>query len=159
VRLAVLVRCAVASDVGAVAALEAACFTHPWTPSQVREEIERADPGRVLVLEAPRGAGGPAILAYCSYRLVLDEMHIMNVAVAPDHRRQGLGRWLLGFAIRKAARAGARTALLELRAGNVAARALYESIGFRRLSLRREYYKEPVEDALVLGREGLRVES
>ena len=149
----VLLRRAHASDVPALAALEAACFTHPWTEAQVAEEVAVAAPGGVLVLEGPRRPGG--LCAYCAFRVVLDEMQVMNVAVAPGQRRRGLARRLLGFALRRAARAGARRALLELREGNRGALALYESLGFRRLSLRREYYREPVEDALVLVREGL----
>jgi ribosomal-protein-alanine N-acetyltransferase len=78
---------------------------------------------------------------------------VMNVAVDPGYRRQGLARRLLVFAMARAARAGARRALLELRAGNREALALYESLGFRSLGVRRAYYGEPTEDALVLTRE------
>jgi ribosomal-protein-alanine N-acetyltransferase len=157
----VLLRRAAGSDVAALAALEAACFTHPWTESQLREEVEGGHDGAVLVLVGPlgSGAGREEIRAYCSYRLARDEMQVMNVAVAPGLRRRGLGRFLLDFAIRRAARAGARTAFLEVRAGNLEARALYESLGFRQLGRRREYYREPVEDALVLRRDGLGRES
>jgi [ribosomal protein S18]-alanine N-acetyltransferase len=143
-------RRAVLADVPALAALEAACFTHPWTPAQVREEVARLPPDMVLLLEGP---GSPGIRAYCSFRLVVDEMQVMNVAVDPGCRRQGLARRLLVFAMARAARAGARCALLELRAGNREALALYESLGFRSLGVRREYYLEPTEDALVLARE------
>jgi ribosomal-protein-alanine N-acetyltransferase len=137
-------------------ALEAACFTHPWTEAQIAEEVAVAPPGGVLVLEGPsRPDGTGGICAYCAFRLVLDEMHVMNLAVAPGERRRGLARRLLGFALRRAARAGARRALLELRAGNQPGLALYESLGFRRLSVRRGYYSQPVEDALVLVREGI----
>jgi ribosomal-protein-alanine N-acetyltransferase len=80
-------------------------------------------------------------------------MHVMNVAVFPGCRRQGLARRLLVFAMARAARAGARRALLELRAGNREALKLYESLGFRSLGVRRAYYAEPTEDALVLARE------
>ena len=148
-------RRAVLDDVPALAALEAACFTHPWTPAQVREEVARDPPDMVLVVEGPGSPGGaPAgIRAYGSFRLVLDEMHVMNVAVDPGFRRHGLARRLLAFAMARAARAGARRALLELRAGNREALALYESLGFERLGLRRGYYGEPTEDALVLARE------
>jgi ribosomal-protein-alanine N-acetyltransferase len=85
----------------------------------------------------------------------VDEMHILNVAVAPGWRRRGIGRWLLRFAMGKAARAGARRALLEVRAGNAEARALYADMGFARLGIRRDYYREPLEDAVVLAREPL----
>jgi ribosomal-protein-alanine N-acetyltransferase len=153
----VFLRRAVPDDVPALARLEAECFTHPWTATQLAEEVAAGSPGTVLVLEGrpePGGSAGP-IRAYCSFRLVQDEMQVMNVAVARGCRRRGLARWLIGFALGRGARAGARRAFLEVRAGNRAALALYESLGFRRLGVRRDYYREPVEDALVLGREGL----
>ncbi len=152
----VLLRRGHPADLAALAALEAACFTHPWTKAQIAEEMTASPPGGVFVLEGPpRPEETSGICAYCAFRLVLDEMHVMNVAVAPKARRRGLGRGLLRFAIRRAAGAGARRAFLELRAGNWEAFALYESLGFRPLSRRREYYRQPVEDALVLVLEGL----
>lgn len=158
--MSMLLRRAQASDVPAIARLEAACFTHPWNEAQVAEEIAGAGPGgpgMVLVLEGPAGGRDPraGIRAYGSFRLVLDEMHVMNVAVAPGQRRRGLARWLLAFAMRKAARAGARRALLEVRAGNAEALALYESLGFHRVGVRRGYYRDPLEDALLLSRDDL----
>jgi [ribosomal protein S18]-alanine N-acetyltransferase len=152
----VFLRQALPADVPVLAALEVACFTHPWTAGQIEDEVAGAGPGGVLVLEGRRGPdGGGRILAYGAFRLVLDELHVMTLAVAPGERRRGLARWLLGFALGRAARAGARRALLELRVGNREALSLYESLGFRRIGLRLEYYREPVEDALVLCREGL----
>jgi ribosomal-protein-alanine N-acetyltransferase len=155
VRPRVVLRRAVAADLPALAAIEQACSSSPWTEAQIAEEMGAA-PGGVLVIEAapgPEGSSGPC--AYCAFRVVLDEAHVMNLAVAPHARRRGLGRRLLSCALRVAARAGARVALLELRAGNEGALALYESFGFRRVSRRREYYRQPVEDALVLVLEGL----
>lgn len=141
-------------DVPALAALEADCFPHPWTLVQFEEEVSYGPPGAVLVLRTP-APGGPSrgIRAYCVYRLTLDEMEILDVAVRQGWRREGLGRWLLRFALAKAARTGARRAFLEVRASNSPALALYEALGFARLSVRRGYYNEPCEDALVLGRE------
>ena len=155
--MSVLLRRARAADVPALARLEAACFTHPWTEAQIADEVGGAAPGLVLVLEGPaEGKGsGSAIRGYGSFRYVLDEMHVMNVAVAPAFRRLGLARWLLSFAVAKARRAGARRALLEVRAGNREAEALYRSLGFRTIGVRRGYYRDPEEDALVLSREDL----
>ena len=155
----VYLRHASPADLAALAVLESACFTHPWTEAQIAEEMTVASPGGVFVLEGPPGTAAAGICAYCAFRLVLDEMHVMNVAVAPKARRRGLARRLLHFALRRAARAGARTGFLELRAGNREALGLYESLGFRPLSRRRAYYRQPVEDALVLVLEGLAAET
>jgi ribosomal-protein-alanine N-acetyltransferase len=87
--------------------------------------------------------------------MIVDEMHIMNVAVAPQARRQGLARWLLVFSMRKAAREGACRAYLEVRKSNREAQALYGGLGFRQAGSRRDYYREPTEDAVLLAREGL----
>lgn len=146
-----------AQDVPALAALEAACFSHPWTAAQLSAEIASGPQGEVLVLRGPgkRSGGRPRLGAYCAYRVVVDEMHVMNMAVASACRRQGLGRFLLRLSMRRAARAGARVALLDVRKGNRAALALYESLGFARIGVRRGYYRDPVEDAFVLRLEGL----
>jgi len=140
-------------DVDALAALETSCHSHPWTTSQIRQEVAYGPPGAVLVLRGCRPRG--AIRAFCVYRVVVDEVHVLDVAVAPDVRRQGLARWLLGLSLRMATRAGARRALLEVRESNDAARSLYESLGFRQVGRRRDYYAQPREDAVVLGLEPL----
>ena len=151
----VFLRRANACDVAALAALEAACFTHPWTIAQVADEVAGVEGGLVLVLEGRRHAGDPlgGIRAYASFRQVVDELHVMNVAVAPGHRRQGLARFLLRFALGRAGRAGAARALLEVRAGNREALALYAALGFAPCGRRRDYYRDPVEDAVVLSLE------
>ena len=146
----VFLRRAEPEDAAAVAALESASSLHPWSQAQLRAELERPAPDAVLVLE---GRGG--IVAYLAFRLVVDEMHVMNLAVRPEARRRGLGRFLLSRALARGARAGARRALLEVRAGNAAARTLYTQCGFVPLGLRKQYYALPPDDALVLVREGL----
>jgi ribosomal-protein-alanine N-acetyltransferase len=141
-------------DVEALATLETACHSHPWTSEQIRREVAYGPPGAVLILRG-RGPGG-GIRAFCAYRVVADEMHILDVAVAPQVRRRGLARWLLRVSMRMAGRHGARRALLEVREGNAEARALYKSLGFESLGRRRAYYTQPREDALLLGLEPLR---
>src|SRR3990172_12724152 len=144
-------------DVSALAAVEAACFSHPWPRQHFAQEVAYGAPGAVLVLRSPAAREGAAkgVHAYCVYRVVVDEMLILDVAVTPDWRRRGLAAWLLRFALAKAARAGARRALLEVRRGNAPALALYQKLGFRPGGVRRDYYRQPREDALVLCREGL----
>jgi ribosomal-protein-alanine N-acetyltransferase len=142
----------VPDDVPALAALEQACFSRPWNAGQIRSEVEGAPGGSALVIEGARGTG---IRGWCAVRRVLDELQVMTLAVRPADRRRGLGRWLVRFVLQQAARQGATRAVLEVRAGNRAAIALYESLGFRQIGVRRDYYREPREDALVLAREGL----
>lgn len=144
----VLLRRAGPADAGALAELEQAASQHPWSEALVRAELERAGPDAVLVLEGSQG-----LLGYGAYRIVLDELHVMNVAVRREARRQGLGRLLLEAMLRCGRRAGVRRALLEVRAGNQAARSLYSQCGFAVLAERRGYYAEPPDDALVLVRE------
>ena len=137
------------SDTQVLSELERAASLHPWSEAQMRDELERSAPDGVLVLESRGG-----ILAYGAFRMVVDELHVMNLAVRPELRRRGLARFLLGIALARAARAGATRALLEVRAGNTAARALYTQCGFVPLGRREQYYADPPEDALVLVREG-----
>lgn len=90
------------------------------------------------------------LAGYIVARMGADELHINNVAVREDYRRRGIGRRLLDSIIEEAKRAGAKAAYLELRAGNKAALALYEECGFRVTARRKQYYSDPVEDALVM---------
>lgn len=138
------------ADAAALAGLEQEASLHPWSVEQLEAELVRPAPDEVLVLEAPSG-----FVAYCATRVVLDELHVMNLAVRPPARRRGLARFLLASALRRGGRAGARRALLEVRAGNDAAHALYAQSGFVLLARRPRYYSQPLEDALVLVREGL----
>jgi [ribosomal protein S18]-alanine N-acetyltransferase len=87
---------------------------------------------------------------FIAARLTSDELHINNVAVRDIYRRRGMGGALLGAVLTDGARRGARIALLEVRAGNEAAQALYARYGFRAAGRRRNYYADPLEDALVM---------
>jgi [ribosomal protein S18]-alanine N-acetyltransferase len=90
------------------------------------------------------------IAGFIAARLVAGELHINNVAVREKYRQRGLGRALLSAVLTEGARLGARTAVLEVRASNLPAQALYERCGFRTTGRRRNYYVEPKEDALVM---------
>ncbi len=134
-------------DAAALAALERSASLHPWTECQLCEELARPLPDAVLVIQGLSG-----ILAYCAVRLVVGELHVMNLAVDARARRRGLARLLLQKSLERGARAGAVRALLEVRAGNTAAQALYARAGFALLGKRKAYYVDPPEDALVLAR-------
>ncbi|MEB3321239.1 MAG: GNAT family N-acetyltransferase [Synechococcaceae cyanobacterium] len=113
-----------------------------WSREQWRTEL--ADPARP-------GVGlwrGRELAAMACGWLVLDELHVTVVAVAPERRRRGLGRRVLAALLERGRAGGARRATLEVAAGNAAARALYDACGFRVAGVRRGYYRSG-EDALI----------
>lgn len=93
-----------------------------------------------------------SISGFIAAHLIADEVHINNVAVRRPFRRRGLGDKLLAAALTEGARRGANSALLEVRLSNLAAQALYRKHGFKVAGSRRNYYSDPVEDALVMSR-------
>jgi ribosomal-protein-alanine N-acetyltransferase len=140
-----------AAAIDDVLALEEAAFTNPWTRAMYVAELE--NPGVsycFLARDATRLAVG-----FCSFWRVLDELHINNLAVLPEFRRQRVAASLLTFVLNKGIELGCRRATLEVRRSNDAARALYQRFGFSVAGVRTNYYSKPVEDALVLWREGL----
>ena len=145
--VAVFLRRALPADVAALVELERASSLHPWNEAQLAAEIARAEPDAVIVMD-----GRVGVRAWCAYRLAAGELEILNLAVDPADRRLGLGRRLLEAALRRGAAAGVGRALLEVRASNDPARSLYAKSGFVAIGLRKDYYVEPLEDALVLAR-------
>ncbi len=101
-----------------------------------------------LVSEDETGIAG-----YVLGRVVVDQAEILSIAIVPGRRRQGLGRQLLDGVLAAMMQRGAGTVWLEVRASNEAAQAMYQSAGFSAAGLRRGYYRQPPEDALVLRRE------
>ena len=102
------------------------------------------------VAGAERKRNFPLLAGYIVGRMGADELHVNNVAVRDRYRRRGLGRALLDRILQVGKRSGVPCVFLELRAGNLAALALYEECGFRVTACRSKYYSEPVEDALVM---------
>jgi [ribosomal protein S18]-alanine N-acetyltransferase len=92
----------------------------------------------------------PHVVAMFSGWVIVDELEIDNLVVAVTHQRQGIGAALLTEALRRATARGATAAVLEVRASNVAARALYESFGFTAAGVRRDYYRDPKEDGVIM---------
>jgi ribosomal-protein-alanine N-acetyltransferase len=129
-----------------IVAIERASYTHPWTEASLRSALGEAAGTRVAVLRSRREPW-----AYCVSQRAADEVQVLNLAVHPEHRRQGLGRLLLAIVLQSARRQGARTAWLEVRQSNAPALALYGSAGFEQRGVRRGYYESPREDALLLG--------
>ena len=135
-----------------VLAIEEASFSNPWTREMYLAELENQ--GVSFCYLAYDAEERP--IGFCSFWRVLDELHINNLAVDPAWRRCGIASALLTFVLEQAAAEGAIRATLEVRRSNDPARRLYERFGFAFAGVRTAYYREPVEDALVLWRNGPR---
>jgi ribosomal-protein-alanine N-acetyltransferase len=139
------------ADIDAVLAIEAASFTNPWTREMYVAELENQDVSRVYLA---RAASGQAV-GFCSCWLVVDELHINNLAVLPGVRRGGVATALLRHVFREGVGQGALRATLEVRRSNAVARLLYERVGFITAGVRPAYYTKPEEDAIILWLEAL----
>lgn len=135
------------NHVAQIAALEKLCFSDPWSENSVASELEN----ELSVWLVAEEAGN--VLGYVGSQTVLDETDMMNIAVHPDARRQGIAVDLIQELISQLHARGSRCLKLEVRVSNVPAIALYERLGFERLGLRKNYYRNPKEDALILGKE------
>lgn len=132
-------------DLDEVLAIERVSFSMPWTRGAFLYEMQQNRVARCLVVrEAAR------VIGYVCLWEIADEMHITNVAVHPDWRRQGIGRALLGSVLADARTRHLRVVVLEVRPSNREAITLYEFFGFRVVGRRRGYYYDTGEDALIM---------
>lgn len=111
------------------------------------------DPGGLILVAELETMEPPNVLGFAAYHRVIDEAELQNFAVHPEHRHQGLGRALLEEGGRRLLQAGAKRIFLEVRASNKPALDLYFSMGFAICSLRKDYYRDPQDDAFVLALE------
>jgi ribosomal-protein-alanine N-acetyltransferase len=139
------------SDLDGVLAVEAESFTNPWTREMYAWELQNRSVCHIYLV---RTADCP-VAGFCAFWLVFDEIHINNVAILPHFRGMGIGTTLLHHVLAEATRLGAKRATLEVRASNDAARRLYERLGFHVAATRRNYYTNPVEDAMILWHDDL----
>jgi ribosomal-protein-alanine N-acetyltransferase len=139
-------------DLETVLLIEQQSFSTPWSSSMFRSEVR--NPTSHLFVARPQGEPGD-IVGYIGYRVVIDEMHIVIVAVDPAWRRQGIAQQMLCQAMAHARDAACTKATLEVRVSNHAAQQLYYRQGFAPVGVRPRYYMRPPEDALILWREPL----
>ena len=135
------------SHVAQVAALEKLCFSMPWSENSVRSELINPLSLWLVAVDGERLAG------YIGSQTVLDEADMMNVAVAPEYRRQGIAQKLVERLEAALREKQVRCLTLEVRASNEPAKALYEGCGFLQVGRRPNYYRNPREDALILRKE------
>jgi len=136
-----------ADHVPQIAALEQICFSDPWPDAAVRSELENPLSLWLVALE------GETVIGYVGSQTVLGEADIMNVAVAPTHRRLGIAEKLLQTLQSRLASDGVHSLTLEVRRSNQAAISLYEKLGYGQVGCRPNYYHKPKEDALILRKE------
>jgi len=137
------------TDLEGVLDVEAESFSNPWTRDMYAWELQNRSVCHVVLVRT----ADCRVAGFCAFWLVFDEVHINNVAMRPRFRAQGIGTALLQHVLAEARRLGARRATLEVRASNERARRLYERLGFYVAGVRRNYYTDPVEDALILWRD------
>lgn len=137
-------------DLDEVLAVEAASFHNPTTREWYESELQRPDVCYVFVIRTEQAP----VAGFCAFWRVADQIHINNLAIRPELRSRGLGRFLLQGVLEAAERLGAIHATLEVRRSNTAARRLYERAGFHVAGVRASYYTHPIEDALILSRNG-----
>ena len=140
----VIIRRMTMADVDGVAAVEAATFPHPWSRDAFVSEMKNVA-ARYLVAEQDG-----AIIGYAGAWIIIDESHITNIAVLDQYRGQGIGRRLTAGLMQYLSNLGAAYATLEVRKSNAVAQNLYVSLGFIKLGVRKRYYEDNGEDALIM---------
>ena len=138
------------SDLDGVMAVEHDSFRTPWSRLAFEEELGLNRLARYLV-----AVDGDCVVGYAGAWLVINEVHVTNVAISLSRRREGIGRLLMESLLELARENGLESMTLEVRVSNTAARRLYKELGFVEAGLRKNYYSETKEDALILWREKL----
>lgn len=143
--MSLIVRKMTVEDVPAAHAIDVSSFTLPWPERSFRFEVTDNPAARCWVAELDGRVVGMLVLW-----MIVDEAHIASLATHPEFRRQGIAKQLLEDALDNAYVEGARTAFLEVRAGNEAARRIYRKFDFEEVGRRERYYKDNNEDAILM---------
>ncbi|HOT98658.1 MAG TPA: ribosomal protein S18-alanine N-acetyltransferase [bacterium] len=131
-------------DLAEVVQIEEQLFRSAWTAEMFREDFDQEYACPLVARDRGR------LAAYLVAYVVADEIHIANIAVAPEYQRRGVGYAFLLHLLRVSREAGYALAHLEVRRSNAAAIALYEKLGFAKVGLRKEYYEIEHEDAVLM---------
>ena len=135
------------SHIPQIAELERLCFNDPWSENSIASEL-----GNKLSLWLVAEHEGQ-VLGYVGSQTVLGETDMMNIATHPDFRKQGIGTALIRTLIDTLSAQGSHSLMLEVRASNDSAISVYEKMGFIQVGVRKNYYRNPKEDALILRKE------
>ncbi len=134
-------------QVAQIAALEKICFSDPWSENSIASELENKLAHWLVAQE------GEMVAGYIGSQTVMGETDMMNVAVHPDFRRRGIAETLVKRLVEDLKAMESHCLTLEVRASNAPAIALYEKLGFSQIGRRKNYYRNPREDALILRKE------
>jgi ribosomal-protein-alanine N-acetyltransferase len=135
------------SHVSQIAQLETVCFSDPWSEKSIASELNNALSLWLVALD------GETVAGYIGSQAVMGEADVMNVAVAPRYRRQGVAENLVNLLVAALAERGNYSLALEVRESNQAAISLYQKLGFTQVGFRPGYYRNPKEGALILRKE------
>jgi ribosomal-protein-alanine N-acetyltransferase len=138
-------------DIDAVQLVERASFPVPWPANAFRHELTQNKNAHYIIAKE-----GERVVGYAGLWLSLDEAHITTFAVLPDYRRRKIGERMLVALFDRALKLGAEWLTLEVRASNLPAQRLYEKYGFRPAGIRRRYYSDNNEDAIIMWTERLK---
>ena len=140
-------------DMAKVMAIENASFTDPWPESSFSGDFDKE-----FAYQFVAETRDKIIAGYTQFWIVIDEGHILNIAVSRAFRRLGIGRKIMNFALQVMSEKGVKYALLEVRKNNMPALNLYKSMGFRKIAVRKKYYSDGADAIIMLKylEEGLR---
>lgn len=136
-----------ADHVPQIAELEKICFNDPWSEKSIASELDNRLSLWLVAMDGDRVTG------YVGSQSVLGETDMMNIAVHPDFRRRGIAEELVVKLVEELKVRGNHSLMLEVRVSNDPARKLYDKMGFQQVGLRKNYYRNPKEDACILRKE------
>lgn len=136
-----------ACDVSQIAELEKICFQDPWSEKSIASELNNRLSCWLVATDTSR------VVGYVGSQTVLDGSDMMNIAVDPEFRRMGIAEKLICELVALLQTRNSRCLILEVRASNLPAITLYEKLGFTEIGCRRNYYRNPREDALIMRKE------
>ena len=132
-------------DLDQVMEVEVNSFTIPWSREAFFNELTKNQFARYLIVEVDQ-----KVVGYCGVWIIIDEAHITNIALLPEYRGLKLGEALMGKVMELAREMGALRVTLEVRVSNERAQNLYRKFGFEEGAIRKQYYTDNMEDALVM---------
>lgn len=133
------------SDIDHIYEIESKSFATPWSKEAFYNELTKNNFAFYTVIEVEN-----QVVGYCGAWVIIDEVHITNIALLPEFRGKKLGDALLRKVMELVRERGAKTMTLEVRASNIPAQSLYRKLGFQEGAIRKQYYTDNMEDAIVM---------